>query len=123
MTRPIRECLLFLTSPTIVLCAQSETTGLRIHIHLYNYAALSRETLAQAEHEAARIFRRMDIETEWLDCPLNEEQLSRNRASMVRARRQDLPSVYSPTPWRTVSHWGMIFSASPYYPSAEVASA
>ena len=78
MTRRIRDCLLFLTHPAVVLCAQSHITGLKIHIHIYNYAGLSRETLARTEHEGARIFQRIGIETEWLDCPLNEEQLSRN---------------------------------------------
>src|SRR5690242_12301679 len=80
MTRPIRDCLLLLTSPTIVLHAQPHTTGLGIHLHIYNYAAVSRDTLSRAEQEAARIFQRMGIETEWLDCPLTEEQLSRNSA-------------------------------------------
>jgi hypothetical protein len=83
MTRPIRECLLLLTSPAIVLYAQSQITGLRIYIHIYNYAGVSRETLAQAEQEAARIFQRTGITTEWLDCPLTEEQLSRNSACDV----------------------------------------
>ena len=77
MTRLIRECLL-LTSLAIMLNAQSQRAGLRIHLHIYNYAGVSRESLTRAEHDASRIFQSTGIETGWLDCPLTEEQLSRN---------------------------------------------
>ena len=80
MPTPIREWLLLLTSPAIALHAQSQTTGLRIHMHIYNYAGVSRETLERAEQETASIFQRIGIDTEWLDCPFTEEQLSRNSA-------------------------------------------
>jgi len=43
--------------------------GLRIIVRVYNYAGVSRGTLARAEEEASRIFREAHVEMTWLDCP------------------------------------------------------
>lgn len=55
-----------LASLGATMLAESRQPGLRIDVLVYNYAGLSAETLARAEGEAARIFERAGIETEWL---------------------------------------------------------
>ena len=86
MKRLTRErWLILLTTLAIALRAQSQKTPFRIHIHIYNYAGISDEALARAEQETARIFRRVGVLTEWLDCPLNAEEPSRNNTCDVPA--------------------------------------
>ncbi len=42
-----------------------------IQVLVYNYTGVSAEALARAEREAARIYSRAGIQTEWIDCPLS----------------------------------------------------
>jgi hypothetical protein len=69
MKRLIGSCLVLGIAATL----DGQTPGplLKIQIFLYNYAGVSAGILARAEQEAARIYSRTGIETEWLDCPLN----------------------------------------------------
>ena len=60
-----------LASLGVTMLAEAREPGLRVEVLVYNYAGLSAETLARAEREAARIYERAGIETEWLDCPLS----------------------------------------------------
>ena len=46
----------------------------RLTVRVYNYAAVSRATLAGAEKEASRIFREARIETSWQDCPTSHAE-------------------------------------------------
>ena len=46
-------------------------TGLKITIHVYNYAGVPDRALDSAKREAARIYRQAGVETEWVDCPLS----------------------------------------------------
>jgi hypothetical protein len=46
----------------------------RITVRVYNYAGVSRATLAGAEKEASRIFREAGIETSWQDCPTSHAE-------------------------------------------------
>lgn len=55
----------------VTLYGQSPERGLRIEVLVYNYAGLSPETLAHAEREAARIYQRAGLVTEWMDCALS----------------------------------------------------
>jgi hypothetical protein len=80
MARLIRWYLLLLIIAAFYRDAQSQAANLRIHIHLYNYADIPRGALVQAEQEAAKIFKRIGIQTEWQVCPLPEERFSRNSA-------------------------------------------
>jgi hypothetical protein len=45
--------------------------GLKITVRVYNFAQLSAKVLLEAEREAARIYRKIGVETVWLDCPLS----------------------------------------------------
>lgn len=54
----------------VALYGQSPEPGLRIEVLVYNYAGLPAGALARAEQEAARIYQRVGLATEWLDCPL-----------------------------------------------------
>ena len=58
-----------LTSLAVDLYAQSAETGLKIKVHIYNYASVSLGTLVRAEQETARIYQRAGIAMEWLNCP------------------------------------------------------
>ena len=60
-----------LASLGLTMLAEAREPGLRIEVLVYNYAGLSAETLAKAEQEAARIYERAGLETQWLDCPLS----------------------------------------------------
>ncbi len=55
----------------------------KIQVFVYNYAGVSHETLARAEIEAARIYNRAGIETEWLDCPLSPDKASQYPACQL----------------------------------------
>jgi hypothetical protein len=43
---------------------------LRVTVRVYNFAQISPKVLVEAEREATRIFRKVGVETLWLDCPL-----------------------------------------------------
>ena len=51
-----------------------------IEVRVYNYAAVSADTLARSQEEAARIYQRTGIRIEWLDCPLTPEEAALNTA-------------------------------------------
>src|SRR2546426_5399517 len=48
--------------------------GLKITLHVYNWAHVDSETLIRAKQEGTRIYREIGIETVWLDHPVAEEQ-------------------------------------------------
>jgi hypothetical protein len=63
----------FVTAP-IQSIARDLKTGLKIEIHVYNYSAVSAETLSRAELENVRIFEQIGIAIIWLVCPLITSQ-------------------------------------------------
>ena len=52
--------------------AVSEKLGFTITIHVYNYAAVSKKTLARAKEEAGRIFRGAGLTAVWVDHPVED---------------------------------------------------
>ena len=48
----------------------------RVTVLVYNYARLPIQTLREAEDRASLIFRKMAVQIEWADCPLNDEDPS-----------------------------------------------
>jgi predicted Zn-dependent protease len=76
----IKDCLRFgaiLTS--ICSVAQNSTAGtvepgLKMILRVFNYAHVDPKTLSRAEHEAARIYRELGVETSWLDQSVTETQ-------------------------------------------------
>lgn len=52
-----------------ILAARGES-GPKITFRVYNYAQVSQNTLAAADREAQRIFRKAGVETDWLNCPV-----------------------------------------------------
>src|SRR5689334_23233703 len=86
------------TTVALTLYAQSPEPRLKIEIQVYNYDGVSAATLEQAERDAARIYRRMDIGISWLDCPITAEQAEQNTAcgqgaSPTRLTIRLLPNV------------------------------
>jgi hypothetical protein len=69
---------LFLTYASLCHAAVQSTAPAdgspRITVRVYNYAGVSRPTLAGAEKEASRIFREAGIETSWQDCPTSHAE-------------------------------------------------
>jgi len=55
----------------------------RFTVLVYNYAGISRGTLAEAELAANRIFEHAGIGTDWLDCPLYPYQAADHPACLV----------------------------------------
>jgi hypothetical protein len=51
-------------------------TGLKITLHVYNWAHMDSETLTRAKQEATRIYRAIGVETVWLDHPVGGAQES-----------------------------------------------
>src|SRR4029077_9602246 len=76
MKRLVRSC--FITTMALTLYAHSPEPRLKIEIQLYNYSGVSAVTLEQAERDAARIYRRMDIEISWRVCPVTAEQAAQD---------------------------------------------
>ena len=68
MKRLIGSCLL--ASLALTIHAQPAGSGLKIAVHIYNYAGASPETLVRAEQETVRIYRSLGVEMEWRNCPL-----------------------------------------------------
>ena len=66
MNRAIRAWVLIATLAASSAKAESRP---RITVLLYNYAAVSPQTLASAERETAAIYGRMGIEVQWVDGP------------------------------------------------------
>jgi hypothetical protein len=74
----------FLLGLVGTLPAQTPKPESKIQVFVYNYAGVSSETLARAEREAARIYSRTGIETEWLDCPLTPDQAAQFPACQLQ---------------------------------------
>ena len=55
--------------------ADSKGENLKIIIRVHDYARLRQSTLEHTESEVARIFREVEIETNWVDCPLTASEL------------------------------------------------
>jgi hypothetical protein len=53
-----------------LLPKQAVAPNLKTTVFVYNMAKVPSQVLAQAEGEASRIFREVDIEMEWMECPL-----------------------------------------------------
>jgi hypothetical protein len=51
--------------------AEGPQTSPRITVQVYNWAHVQPETLAAAEDEAARIFKKASVEMVWMNCPLS----------------------------------------------------
>ena len=83
MKRLIGSCLL--ASLALTIHAQPAETGLKIAVHIYNYARASPEALVRAERETARIYESTGIAMEWLICPLSPEELAQNTTCDVLA--------------------------------------
>jgi hypothetical protein len=73
----------FLLGLVGTLPAQTPKPESKIQVFVYNYAGVSPETLARAEREAARIYSRTGIQTEWLDCPLTPDQAAQYPACQL----------------------------------------
>lgn len=73
----------FLLGLVGTLPAETPKPESKIQVLVLNYAGVSPETLAQAEREAARIYSRTGIETEWLDCPLAPDQAAQYPACQL----------------------------------------
>lgn len=73
----------FLLGVAGTLQAEAPTPELKIQVFVYNYARVSSETLARAEREAARIYNRSGVETEWLDCPLTPDEAAQYPACQL----------------------------------------
>jgi hypothetical protein len=58
-----------LTCPAGATLAQ-ETSAFTITIHVYNYAAVPKKTLARAKDEGGKIFKIAGLATQWLDHPV-----------------------------------------------------
>ncbi len=75
---------------SICVCEQDNSMAVRfdqdqvpqtnpgIVVQVYNWAAVSPQSLAAAEHEAARIFRGAGIAVSWLSCPLTNAEAQGN---------------------------------------------
>src|SRR5262245_4826564 len=58
--------------------AGSQETGLKITLRIHNYAPVESEVLIQAEQEVTRIYRKIGVETAWLDQQLPTETKQEN---------------------------------------------
>jgi hypothetical protein len=65
-------------------------TNLKLTVLVYNYAAIPGGTLVSTKREAARIYKRIGIETEWVDCPLTAREWARFPDCPVRPRPTDV---------------------------------
>jgi len=63
--------------------AQIPEAGLTTEVHVYNYSAVSAQTLARAEQETVRIFDRTGVAIAWLACPRTSEDAVWNKACAV----------------------------------------
>ncbi len=63
-----------------LLSSAQDEGNLTVTVRIYNYAQVSGDMLAEAQRKADAIFSRLGVETEWLHCPLNQEERRRNRA-------------------------------------------
>lgn len=73
----------FLLGMVGMLQAKAPNRKLTIQVLVYNYAGVSSATLASAEREAARIYDRASVQTEWLDCPLTPDRAAGYPACQV----------------------------------------
>ena len=85
MNRLFGKCLAlsFILTLSSASFARTPSTGgaepsLKITVRVYNYAEVSRRTLAQAERKATRVFRQVGVETVWLDCSLAGAEVARD---------------------------------------------
>jgi len=61
---------------------ESKAENLRMIVRVHDYAGVSRDTLERAEQEVGRIFRKLGIETTWVDCPLTQSELAQYPACL-----------------------------------------
>ena len=112
MKRLIGSCLL--ASLALTIHAQPAEIGLKIAVHIYNYARASPEALVRAERETARIYESAGIAMEWLICPLSPEELARNNTCDVPSPAPKASRSGSfLTRWRSDAQWAAISLASP----------
>jgi len=75
--------LTIMTSLTLPLAAKNKTalnpeSPLSISVRVYNYADVAGGILAKARSEAARVFQRSGIETQWVQCAVPGRELETN---------------------------------------------
>jgi hypothetical protein len=59
---------------TATLSAKDPVSPLTITVHVYNYAGLDKNTTRVSASEAARIYQRVGVNIEWIDCPRTPEE-------------------------------------------------
>jgi hypothetical protein len=55
----------------------------KLTVFVYNYAAIGSDDLANTEQEAARIYGKIGVEIQWLDCALSPRQAARFPACQI----------------------------------------
>lgn len=92
---------LFVILAVVLPLGSVQTTippNLEVSISVYDYAHVPSQTLAQAEHEARRVFQQAGVETVWITCFPKPEKIEPNRCSPVDATHlmlKILPSAIS----------------------------
>jgi hypothetical protein len=61
------------------LDARSREPDLEIDVHIYNYSAVSKETMIRARYEVERIFQFTGVKMVWLECPVTRQDAATNR--------------------------------------------
>jgi hypothetical protein len=71
--------------------AESNTVdNLTIALHIYDYAQVEPQELAQAQEEASRVLARVGIEANWLNCPVPGRESQSNEACRSTAGAREL---------------------------------
>jgi len=76
--------------PAFILPITAAGPNPKVTVLVYNYAEISSKTLAQTEREAARIFQKSGIDSEWVDCPLTADESGKFPACPFQPRQADL---------------------------------
>ncbi|MDA1312835.1 MAG: hypothetical protein O2968_05830 [Acidobacteria bacterium] len=84
--------ILGLTVPILAESRTSETRdpSLKISVRIYNYAAATSGVPAKAQGEAARIFSRSGIETNWLACAIPGREVETNPSCKAKPEATDI---------------------------------
>lgn len=71
------------SSESVVTSAPNGLSVSRIAILVYNYAAISLESVAEAQQVAGRLLETAGVAADWLDCPLYPDQAAAHPACLV----------------------------------------
>ncbi len=78
------ELILLLTFASFCHATPQSTApadgGMRIVVRVYDYAGVSRGTLAKAEEEASRIYDEAGVELAWLECATSQPEAEKHSA-------------------------------------------